>query len=127
MDDEQIAQLASLPEMEFRTAVVGLILSLRRQTDDQTEIIAETQAILNRDVLVKVAEMYDILETAKSFFAVLGRLGRFLARIGAGVMWALEGLGKIAKPALWVLAFCAAAWAWWKTGTFTLPNWSALK
>ena len=115
-NEAAIARLATLPEMEFRTAMVRMIFNLRRQTDEQTEIIADTQEVLNRDVLGKVKELYDIVETARGFFS-------FLGKVGAAGMWCIETAGKIARPLVWIAAFVAATWAWWKSGSFVFPNW----
>jgi hypothetical protein len=120
LNEAAIARLAVLPEMEWRTTVLRLMANLSGRVDENTEITADTQEVLNRDVLGKVSEMYDIFDTARKFFV-------FLGRVGAAGMWCIETGGKLAKPMFWIAAFGAATWAWWKTGTFVLPNWTILK
>jgi hypothetical protein len=116
IDEMQIAAMASLPEMEWRTAILRVMARLQRQVDENTDITADTQEALNRDVSQRVSEMYEIFETARAWF-------RFAGKVGAAGMWMIETGGKLAKPLFWIGAVGAASWAWWKTGTFTWPTW----
>lgn len=118
LNEDAIARLAVLPEMEWRTSVLRVILNLYGRVDENTDITADTQEVLNRDVLSKVTEMYDIFETARSFFTFLGKVGR------AG-LWLIEMGGRVAKPLFWIAAIGIGAVAWWKTGTFAMPTWWA--
>lgn len=116
IDEHQIAALATLPEMEWRTAILRVMARLERQVDENTDITADTQEALNRDVTQKVSEMYEIFDTARGWF-------RFAGKIGAAGVWLIETSGKLAKPLFWVIAVGAGSWAWWKTGTFSWPGW----
>ena len=116
IDEPQIAAMASLPEMEWRTAILRVMARLQRQVDENTDITADTQEALNRDVTQKVSEMYEIFETARAWF-------RFVGKVGAAGMWVIETGGKLAKPLFWIGAAGAGTYAWWKTGTFSWPSW----
>lgn len=68
----------------------------------------------------RVDEMYEIFAAAREGLRLIGKAGR-------GAIKAAEVGGRLAKPLFWVAALGAASWAWWKTGSFTLPDWTVLK
>lgn len=122
LTEQSIAVLASMPEMEWRTSILRVMLRLQAQVDENTDITADTQEVLNRDVLARLERVAKYLEPAESFFRVLGAMGNGSLRMGRWILAAVEFVGRIAKPLLWTAALIAAAWAWWKTGTFTWPQ-----
>lgn len=124
-DEGQVAQFATLPEMEWRTAILQVMLGLQRQVDENTDITADTQELLNRDVLVKVAEMYEAFAFARDGLQFLAKVGRGVASFGRGIANVIEFGGRMAKPMFWIAALCAAAWAYAKTGTWSMPDWWA--
>ncbi len=64
-------KLAVLPEHEWRLAVLQKLSSLQAQVDANTDITADTQEVLNRDV----GEIKDILNTVKGGLKFLGWMG----------------------------------------------------
>ena len=122
LSEASIASLASLPEMEWRTSILHVMLRLQSQVDENTDITADTQEVLNRDVLAKLERMNTFLEPAESFFRALGAIGNGMLRVGRCVVAIVEFLGRLAKPIFWTAALVAALWAWWKTGHFTWPS-----
>lgn len=123
LSEATISAIASLPEMEWRNAVLRVMLRMQSQVDSTTEITADTQEVLNRDVLQRLDHLADFLSPAESFFRVLGAIGNGAMRIGRWGMAALEFIGRLAKPLVYIAAALAATWAWWKTGTWTMPEW----
>lgn len=122
-DETQIAHFATLPEMEWRVAILQVMLGLQRQVDENTDITADTQEMMNRDVLGKVAEMYDAFAFARDGLQLLSKIGRAVAKVGRGVARAIEFGGRMAKPLFWIAAVSAAGWTFAKTGVWQLPAW----
>lgn len=94
-----------------------------QMTDVGNEVKANTR--LTEETHGRTEEVYEFLRPARNFFRALGAIGNGAMRIGRVFMVAIEFLGRIAKPAFWIAAIGAASWAWWKTGTWAMPDWWA--
>lgn len=123
IDEAQVVRFATLPEMEWRTAILQVMLGLQRQVDENTDITADTQEMLNRDVLGKVREMYDAFAVARDGLQMLAKIGRGAAKLGRGVANVIEFAGRMAKPLFWIAAITTAALTYWKTDTWIMPAW----
>jgi hypothetical protein len=126
MDEHQIATLAALPEMEWRTSSLRLISGVQDGLNNNTEITTNIEEVINRDVLpmrAKIDAMYEAYEFAREGWAFLAKVGRVLASVGRGVAWVIDFGGRLAKPLFWIIAIVAAAGTWYKTGTWTMPEW----
>lgn len=97
-DIKEVARLASLPEHEWRIAIVRLIQDLRHNVDDNTEICANMEEAVNRDL----GEIKDILNTVKSGLTFLGWIGVAAKWLGiiAGCLAAVFG-AILAGDNLW--------------------------
>ena len=127
LNEAEIARLAVLPEMEWRTSILRVVFNLCGRVDENTEITADTQEMVNRDVVVKVGEMYEIFDQARNGLRMIESIGKFGLKVGRAFVRVIEFLAKIAKPLFWIAAVTLGVVTWWKTGTFTLPEWTILK
>lgn len=123
MEEAQIAEIATLPEMEWRKTALRVMANLQRQGDENTEMTADSQQTLNRDIKPKVDEMYEAWVVARDGLAAIAQVGRFLARIGRWLAWWIERAGRIAKPLLYIIAAVGGVWTFVKTGSFQMPAW----
>lgn len=91
--------------------------------DTVSEIQANTR--LTEDIHGRSDEMYEFLLPAVNFFKLLGAIGTGCIRVGRFIVAVVEFLGQLAKPIFWIAAISAAMWAWWKTGSWSMPDWWA--
>ena len=82
--------------------------------NNNRELAANTA--LTEEIHGKTFEMYEIFDSTRNGFRMIGNIGNFGLRV-------IELGGKVAKPLLWIVALGAAGVAWVKTGTFTVPTW----
>lgn len=85
----------------------------REELRENTKLTTRTNTLLDgtQEVLgirQKVDEVYDIFDTTRSGFRLIGRTGDWIDRNG--------------RRAFWFGAFAVAAWTYWKTGH--LPEWA---
>lgn len=120
--EEAVSQLAVLPEMEWRTSVLRLILKLQERVDENTDVTADTQEMVSRSI-GKVDEMYAFLLPAQNFFKAIGVLGNGLVRAGRWFLFTVEFMGRLAKPVFWIIAIFVAGLTYFKTGSWHMPEW----
>lgn len=114
--DDRLASDANFDALNIRvsaleTRMEGVELEVK---NSNRELAANTA--LTEDIHGKTYEMYEIFDSTRNGFRMLGNVGDFGLR-------AIEFGGKLAKPLLWIAALGVGAAAWVKTGNFTLPNW----
>lgn len=96
-------------------ALEGRVEVLEKNTrDNNRELKANTE--LTEQIHGQTAEMYEIFEPARNGFRMIGAIGNFGLKC-------IETGGKVAKPLVWIVALGAACLAWYKTGTWTWPEW----
>lgn len=83
----------------------------------------QANTALTEDIHGKTDEMYQMFAAARNAFRMLTSIANFGLRLGGLLLRLLRFLGALAKPALYIIGFCAAVWAWYKTGHFTMPDW----
>jgi hypothetical protein len=64
----------------------------------------------------KVDSMYEIFAAARNGLRMLSAIANFCVR-------AIEMLGRVAKPLLFIAALCAAVITYSRTGAWTMPDW----
>lgn len=94
-----------------------------QMVDVGNEVKANTR--LTEEIHGRTDEMYAILQPGVNFFRGLGAIGNGGLRVARVVLRVVEFLGRIVKPLFWIAAATAACWAWWKTGSWTMPEWWA--
>lgn len=89
--DQELADMAGLPEHEWRLAVASSLRNLKKDMNDNTDICADTQANVNE----KLEGIEGILLTAKGGLKFMGWLGfgiKWLGAIGLGFAGIIAGV-----------------------------------
>lgn len=129
--EELVAAFAAKPEMEWRTSIVRLIFQLQRRVDENTEMTADTQETLNRDVIPRldmverqgktVDEVYEIVKPLKALNDVIGKTARGALWLVARAERCLQRLQRIWRPLALLAIAVVVAWTYYRTGH--LPSW----
>jgi hypothetical protein len=94
----KVAQLASLPEQEWRTEIANLVIKLTQTNDTQLEIITNVEETMNRKFTKgeerfenldrNVGEVVEILRTIKSGLVIFSWIGK-------GLKWFTIAIGAV--------------------------------
>lgn len=101
-DPQKVAAIASLPEQEFRVKVIEYFLTLEHRVDDNTEITADTQQEVKRD-LAAIKTILQTVEAGLTFLGGMGKVAKWFAYIavaftaGVGALKAGENIPQIIR------------------------------
>lgn len=107
-DVRSLEEIVALPEHEWRIEVVTVLQTLAKRVEEATDIAADTQELVNREVLAMretLAEMSGILNTIK------GGL-QFLGWMGSTAKWIAIMLGVVTATITLIIAASKLPEAW---------------